>query len=93
MTSPFDDYGFETSSFTGWLVKEFEVATRQRDSILSSIKIRQAQPREDSAEVLSEETFHRLISLERKRSERSQRPFVLLLVETNAAESANGWGD
>jgi lipopolysaccharide/colanic/teichoic acid biosynthesis glycosyltransferase len=33
-------------------------------------------------EVLHEETFHRMISLERKRSERSQRPFVLLLIDT-----------
>jgi exopolysaccharide biosynthesis polyprenyl glycosylphosphotransferase len=34
------------------------------------------------AEVMSEDTFHRVIALERKRSERSQRPFVLLLVDT-----------
>jgi lipopolysaccharide/colanic/teichoic acid biosynthesis glycosyltransferase len=34
------------------------------------------------AEVLSEAAFQRLISIERKRSERSQRPFVLLLIET-----------
>ncbi len=33
------------------------------------------------SDVLSEETFHRMISLERKRSERSQRPFVLLLID------------
>lgn len=33
-------------------------------------------------EVLSEKAFQRLISQERKRSERSQRPFVLLLVDT-----------
>jgi lipopolysaccharide/colanic/teichoic acid biosynthesis glycosyltransferase len=33
-------------------------------------------------EVLSEEAFQRLISIERKRSERSQRPVVLLLIET-----------
>jgi lipopolysaccharide/colanic/teichoic acid biosynthesis glycosyltransferase len=32
-------------------------------------------------EVLSEEEFQRLISIERKRSERSQRPFVLLLMD------------
>ena len=32
-------------------------------------------------EVLSEETFHQMIALERKRSERSQRPFVLLLID------------
>jgi lipopolysaccharide/colanic/teichoic acid biosynthesis glycosyltransferase len=33
-------------------------------------------------EVLAEEIFRRMISLERKRSERTQRPFVLLLMDT-----------
>ena len=32
--------------------------------------------------VLTEEVFRRMISLERKRSERTQRPFVLLLMDT-----------
>jgi len=35
--------------------------------------------------MLSEETFHRMITLERRRSERSQRPFVLLLIDTGRA--------
>src|SRR5215472_15354824 len=35
-----------------------------------------------SLEVLSEAAFRRVVSLERKRSERSQRPFALLLVDT-----------
>ena len=35
-----------------------------------------------SKEVLPEEAFRRMISLERKRSERTQRPFVLLLMDT-----------
>ena len=34
-----------------------------------------------SREVLTEEVFRRMISLERKRSERTQRPFVLLLMD------------
>lgn len=33
-------------------------------------------------EVLVEDVFHRMIALERKRSERTQRPFVLLLMDT-----------
>lgn len=33
-------------------------------------------------EILTEEIFRRMISLERKRSERTQRPFVLLLMDT-----------
>jgi hypothetical protein len=35
-----------------------------------------------SNEVLSKEAFRRTISLERKRSERTQRPFALLLMDT-----------
>ena len=58
------------------------MSTRPRDSILNSASIRQSPGPVDGAEVLGEDTFHRVISLERKRSERSQRPFVLLLVDT-----------
>ena len=32
--------------------------------------------------VLSEESFHRMISLERKRTERSRKPFLLTLIDT-----------
>ncbi len=37
-------------------------------------------------EILTEEVFHRMIALERKRSERTQRPFVLLLMDTGRAQ-------
>ena len=37
------------------------------------------------AEVLSENAFHRLICLERKRSERSKRRFVLLLIDIGSS--------
>lgn len=36
-------------------------------------------------EILGEELFHNMISLERKRSERTQRPFVLLLMDASRA--------
>jgi len=39
-----------------------------------------------SKEVLAEEVFRRMISLERKRSERTQRPFVLLLMDTGRTQ-------
>jgi lipopolysaccharide/colanic/teichoic acid biosynthesis glycosyltransferase len=39
-----------------------------------------------SNEVLAEEVFRRMISLERKRSERTQRPFVLLLMDTGGTQ-------
>ena len=37
-------------------------------------------------EILTEEIFRRMISLERKRSERTQRPFVLLLMDTGSSQ-------
>ena len=40
-----------------------------------------------SKEVLGEEVFRRMISLERKRSERTQRPFVLLLMDTGRTQA------
>ncbi len=45
-----------------------------------------------SNEVLTVEVFQRMISLERKRSERTQRPFVLLLMDTgrNLPTEKNG---
>ena len=41
----------------------------------------------DAKDILSEEAFRAMISLERKRSERSQRPFVLLLIETGRSQA------
>jgi lipopolysaccharide/colanic/teichoic acid biosynthesis glycosyltransferase len=48
-----------------------------------------AQPQSglDLKEVLAEEVFRRMISLERKRSERTQRPFVLLLMDTGRPQA------
>ena len=40
----------------------------------------------DLKEVLAEEVFRRMISLERKRSERTQRPFVLFLMDTGRTQ-------
>lgn len=40
----------------------------------------------DLKEVLTEEVFCRMISLERKRSERTQRPFVLMLMDTGCTQ-------
>jgi lipopolysaccharide/colanic/teichoic acid biosynthesis glycosyltransferase len=53
-------------------------SARQRSSTID----RKSQPQPEPQEVLTEESFRRMISLERKRSERSQRPFVLLLIDT-----------
>jgi lipopolysaccharide/colanic/teichoic acid biosynthesis glycosyltransferase len=52
---------------------------------------RKSQPQTllDSNEILSEEAFRRMISIERKRSERSQRPFVLLLIDTGRSQSGD----
>ncbi len=46
----------------------------------------------DAKDILSEEAFRAMISLERKRSERSQRPFVLLLIETGRSQAGEKQG-
>lgn len=58
------------------------MVSRTLDSILRSPGASRKQGPVVPEEVLSEESFHRMIMLERKRSERSQRPFVLLLIDT-----------
>jgi exopolysaccharide biosynthesis polyprenyl glycosylphosphotransferase len=42
-------------------------------------------PRVDGGGILSEEYFHRMICLERKRAERSGKPFLLMLLDTGHA--------
>src|SRR6266576_2569338 len=55
---------------------------------------RVARPQNSTApnEILPEDLFLRMLALERKRSERTQRPFVLLLMETgrNLPTEKNG---
>jgi len=43
-------------------------------------------------EVASEQSFVRAISLERKRTERSRKPFVLVLLNLNGIDAMNGTG-
>jgi lipopolysaccharide/colanic/teichoic acid biosynthesis glycosyltransferase len=57
------------------------VASRPNNSIFDPGNGSQPSGAGAPADVLSEEAFQRLIALERRRSERSQRPFVLLLIE------------
>ena len=52
----------------------------------SASRVSQPQTGLALKEVLTEEIFRRMISLERKRSERTQRPFVLLLMDTGRAQ-------
>lgn len=40
--------------------------------------------------VLGEESFHRMISVERKRTERSRKPFLLMLLDTGGTNHSNG---
>jgi len=58
------------------------VVSRPTNSILDSAESSRPSTSSASGEVLSERAFQRLICQERKRSERSYRPFVLLLIET-----------
>lgn len=57
------------------------------NSILDSAESSRPSASSALGEVLSESAFQRLISLERKRSERSQRPFALLLIDTGGSLS------
>jgi lipopolysaccharide/colanic/teichoic acid biosynthesis glycosyltransferase len=52
----------------------------------SANQLSQPQNESDPKEILTEEVFRRMISLERKRSERTQRPFVLLLMDTGRTQ-------
>ncbi|WP_260740759.1 sugar transferase [Tunturiibacter lichenicola] len=45
-------------------------------------------PSSDAREVLSEEIFKRMIAVERKRTERSKEPFLLMLVEADSHQSS-----
>jgi lipopolysaccharide/colanic/teichoic acid biosynthesis glycosyltransferase len=64
------------------------VASRTVDSTLRLTQPAVVKGSVAPTEVLSEEIFHRMISLERKRSERSQRPFVLLLIDIGNNQAA-----
>jgi lipopolysaccharide/colanic/teichoic acid biosynthesis glycosyltransferase len=58
------------------------VGSRASSPILNSVERTRPSHSKLVSEVLDETAFHRLISRERKRSERSRRPFVLLLVDS-----------
>ena len=57
------------------------MVSRPANPSLNPVVRSRATEAKSLADVLNESAFHRVIALERKRSERSQRPFVLLLVE------------
>jgi lipopolysaccharide/colanic/teichoic acid biosynthesis glycosyltransferase len=65
------------------------VPSRTTDSPLGSADVRQQKVFAGLSDVLNESAFHRMITVERKRSERSQRPFVLLLVDTGKKTGEN----
>lgn len=68
------------------------MASRSADPTFRSPELSSSQGRVAPGEVLSEEIFHRMISLERRRSERSQRPFVLLLIDTGRNQPGDKQG-
>jgi lipopolysaccharide/colanic/teichoic acid biosynthesis glycosyltransferase len=69
-------------------------STNQRPADPKNNPDRKSQPKNslDSKAVLSEEAFRHMISVERKRSERSQRPFVLLLIDTGRSQPGDKQG-
>lgn len=55
----------------------------------ASLGLLAGKPESDGTRtVLSEEAFHKMISLERKRTERSRKPFVLMLLTTEESISS-----
>src|SRR6266852_309053 len=64
------------------LSKEMRPVASSTKRQLSTERFSRPQNSTVSNEVLAEQVFHRMIALERKRSERTQRPFVLLLMDT-----------
>ena len=69
-------------------------STNQRTTDQTNHPDRKSQTKNsfDTQAVLSEEAFRRMISVERKRSERSQRPFVLLLIDTGRSQAGEKQG-
>jgi len=69
-------------------------STNQRPADQKNHPGRKSQPKNspDPQAVLSEEAFRHMISVERKRSERSQRPFVLLLIDTGHSQPGDKQG-
>jgi lipopolysaccharide/colanic/teichoic acid biosynthesis glycosyltransferase len=68
------------------------VAPRSADTMSSAPELSRSPGRAVPTEVLAEDIFHRMIALERKRSERSQRPFVLLLIDTGRSHAGEKQG-
>ncbi len=68
------------------------MATRTAETMSRSPEFTRSQAHTAPSDVLSEEAFRRMIALERKRSERSQRPFVLLLIDTGQPEAGEKQG-
>ncbi|HXY06705.1 MAG TPA: sugar transferase [Terriglobales bacterium] len=52
-----------------------------------NVDIPQRSESSPAREILSQETFHRVISLERRRTERSRKPFMLMLVDSVGHQS------
>jgi lipopolysaccharide/colanic/teichoic acid biosynthesis glycosyltransferase len=69
-------------------------STNQRPADQKNHPGRKSQPKTppEPQAVLSEEAFRHMISVERKRSERSQRPFVLLLIDTGHSQPGDKQG-
>ncbi len=68
------------------------MVTHTANGVLSSVETLEASESTVPVEVLSEKAFQRFIVQERRRSERSQRPFVLLLIDTEDSLSGEKRG-
>jgi lipopolysaccharide/colanic/teichoic acid biosynthesis glycosyltransferase len=75
-----------------WLKEEMRPLASTTTRRLPNDRPPQLRDSAGFSEILTEEVFRRMISMERKRSERTQRPFVLLLMDTgrNLPTAKNG---
>jgi lipopolysaccharide/colanic/teichoic acid biosynthesis glycosyltransferase len=64
------------------------VSVRRSDQDCESARMQAASTLMQNREVLSQDTFMRVMAIERKRTERSRQPFLLMLLDAGDAELA-----
>lgn len=62
----------------------------QQESLLNITEPQYSRRIDDGEEVLAENVFHSMLTLERRRAERSRKPFVLMLLDANLENGSAG---
>jgi len=64
-------------------LKNYAIAAHTKEELRAIVSGRDVSPENGNSPLFSEELFEKLLCLERKRSERSRKPFVLMLVDAS----------